>query len=134
MKEIGVPDRVREIFLDHAVTWMSPTNVAVEVHKESPAVLLEDVKKIRKLSAKTREPCWSNKPIKHFFTVETCACAPSLSVGSSLFWRSVDNHNRTSERYIGKVALVLNNGWVKDRCDDTLDSRVRGYVLNMENE
>ena len=24
MKEIGVPDRVREIFLDHAVTWMSP--------------------------------------------------------------------------------------------------------------
>ena len=70
---------------------------------------------------------------KTLFTVES-ACAPSLSVGSSLFWRSVDNHNRTSERYIGKMALVLNNGWVKDRCDDTLDSRVRGYVLNMENE
>ena len=30
MKDFGVPDHVKNIFLNHAVTWMSPTNVAHE--------------------------------------------------------------------------------------------------------
>ena len=30
MKDFGVPDRFKNIFLNHAVTWMSPTNVAHE--------------------------------------------------------------------------------------------------------
>ena len=99
--------------------------------QEKKLVETAHVKKIRKLEVKTRDLCWSKIPIKHFFTVES-ACAPCISLGSSLFWRSCDNHNRTFERYIGKMALVLNNGWVKDKCDVTLDDRVRGYILNME--
>lgn len=130
MMKHGVPDRVKNIFLDHAVTWMSPVNVAVEVHKKDPSILLQDVKNIRKLAVDTRKLCWSKKPIKHFFTVES-ACAPCISHGSTEFWQNVENHNRTSERYIGKMGDVFKNGWVKDNQDDKLDNRVRGYVLNM---
>ena len=50
MKDLGVPDRVRDIFLDHAVTWMSPTNVAMVVHQECPPILADDVRALRVLT------------------------------------------------------------------------------------
>ena len=39
MKDLGVPDKVRDIVLAHAVTWMNPTNVVVVVYQESPPIL-----------------------------------------------------------------------------------------------
>ena len=69
MKAANVAEKVRDIFLDHAEKWLSPTNVAVIVHKEAPPVLLEDLKRIRVFSVNTRELCWSNKSIKSFLTV-----------------------------------------------------------------
>ena len=132
MKIHGVPDKVKEIFLDRAERWLAPVNVAVIVHQEVPPILLEDLKRIRVFSVDTRELCWSNKSVKSFLTVES-ACAPCVSIGSSLYWQSLDNHNRTCERYIGKMGLVFKNGWVQDSDDQGLDNRVRGYVLNMEN-
>ena len=131
MKVHGVPDNVKEIFLNHGEKWMSPTNVAVAVHQEVPPILQEDVRQIRVLSVETRQLCWSNRSIKSFFTVES-ACAPCVSHGDSAYWRSLDNHNRSCERYIGKMGLVFKNGWVQDSKDGSVDDRVRGYVLNME--
>ena len=61
-----IPDRVKNILLDHAVTWLSPTNVAVVAHQESPPILAEDVKKVRDLSVYTRALAWSKKDIRSF--------------------------------------------------------------------
>ena len=131
MKDFGVPDRVKNIFLDHAVTWMSPTNVAVVVHKESPPILANDVRSVRVLTVNTRQLCWGKKGIRAFFTVES-GCAPCMSTGDSHYWRSMDNHNRVCERYIGKMGLVFKEGWVKDSMDGKVDRRVRWYVLSQE--
>ena len=125
MEAFGVPDRVKNIFLDHAVTWLSPTNVAVVAHQESPPILAEDVRKIRALTLKTRELAWSKKDMRSFFRVES-GSSPCLSVGSSRYWRALDNHNRVCERYIGKMALVFKQGAVKDSEDGSVDRRVRG--------
>ena len=48
--------------------------------------------------------------------------------------RGLDNHNRVCERYIGKMGLVFKEGWVKDSTDGKVDRKVRGFVLNQENE
>lgn len=133
MKAYGVPTKVKEIFISHAEKWLSPQNAAVVVHKAVPPVLLEDIKKIRKLAVNTRKLCWGKEQIKAFLTVESAA-APCITRGTPDFWRSVDCHNRTCERYVGKMAVVLKKRYVKDTTDITLDSKVRGYVLNMENE
>ncbi len=115
------------------MTWMSPTNVAVAVHQEQPPISAEDLKKIRVLEVDTRKFCWSRKGIiKSFMTVESI-CAPCMIVGDSVYWRSLENHNRVCERYIGKMGLVFKNGWVKDSEDCSVDKRVRGYVLSQEN-
>ena len=133
LKGFGVPETVKDIFLHHAEQWLSPMNVSVVVHQENPPLSIEDIKKVRVTSVNTRELCWSNRKVRSFFTVES-AFAPCISIGSSDFWRSIDNHNRSCERYIGKMALVLKKGWVRDSGNVTVDSRVRGYVLNMEND
>ena len=109
MKANVVPEKVKQIFLDHAEKWLSPINAAVVVHKEAPPVSVDDLKKIRKLSVKTRQLCWSKNKIQSFLTVES-ACAPCLSYGTSAYWRAIDNHNRTCERYIGKIGLVFKHG------------------------
>ena len=83
MMEFGVPERVKDIFLDHAVTWMSPTNVAVVVHRESPPILLQDVRALRVKGVKTRELCWSKKGVKSFLTMES-NCAPCMSIGAHI--------------------------------------------------
>ena len=49
-RDLGVPDIVRDIFPDHAVTWMNPTNVVVVVHQESPPILADDVMALRVLA------------------------------------------------------------------------------------
>ena len=59
-------------------------NVAVCVHQEVPKSLPEDIKMIRVLSFDTRKLCWSNKPLKYFFTVKN-DCAPCISVGTSQY-------------------------------------------------
>ena len=131
MKSINVADKVKEIFLNHASKWLSPINVAVAVHQNNPAINIEELKYISVNSVNTRELCWSDQPLKSFFTSESSA-APCITAGSSIYWQSLDNHNRSCERYIGKMGLVFKNGWVRDNSNSDLDNRVRGYVLSME--
>ena len=133
MKAHGVADKVKEIFIDHAEKWLCPKNAAVVIHKEVPPVLPEDLRKLGVFSVNTRELCWSSKGIKSFLSVES-ACAPCVSAGSSSYWRAIDNHNWSCERYIGKMGLVLKNKWVQDSKSAKLDEKVRGYVLNMEDK
>ena len=111
--------------------WLSPLNAAEVIHQKAPPLLQENLKQIKVLEVKTRDLCWSNKKIKSFLTVESTH-APCCIYGDSEYWRSIDNHNRTSEWYIGKMSLVLKNGWVQDSKSPDVDNRVRGYVLSME--
>ena len=133
MRLHGVPEAVKTIFLDHAERWLCPINAAVVIHQEIPPILKEDLKKIRTTSVNTRALCWGKSGIRKFLTMES-VCAPCLSFGSSLYWRSLDNHNRSCERYIGKMAPILKSGRVKDSLDKHVDQKVHGCVLNMENE
>ena len=43
MKDYGVPEKVKTIFLDHAERWLSPINVAVVVHQENPPITVDDL-------------------------------------------------------------------------------------------
>ena len=79
---------------------MSPVNAAVCAHQVAP-VILEDNK-----GDISGELCLSNKPVKSFLTVES-ACAPCITRGSSPYWRSLENHNRAAEPYIGKMSDVI---------------------------
>jgi len=53
------------------------------------------------------------KALKSFFTIES-QCVPCLSIGSSDFWNSADNHNRTCKRYIGLMKDIIDKRKVID--------------------
>ena len=40
--------------------------------------------------------------------------APCLQIDDEVFWNSIDNHNRSCERYIGLMSHRLSEGRVKD--------------------
>ena len=101
------------------------------IHQKAPPILQENLKQIKVLEVKTRDLCWSNKKIKSFLTVESTHALCCI-YGDSEYWRSIDNNSCTSQQYIGKMSLVLKNGWVQDSKSPDVDNRVRGYVLSME--
>ena len=60
--------------------------------------------------------------------------APCMVYGDVIFWNSIDNHNRTCERFIGKMSTYLMEGKVKDGKNTsdmaTIDRRLQGYICS----
>ena len=81
---------------------MSPVNAAVCVHQVAPVILEDNKGDISKHKGTVLEQQTS----KSFLTVKS-ACAPCITRGSSPYWRSLENHNRAAEPYIGKMSDVI---------------------------
>ena len=52
MKASGVPDEVKVCFLNHTETWLSPKNVALSLHQETPPMTIECFVKLFKALAR----------------------------------------------------------------------------------
>ena len=72
--------------------------------------------------------------IKEFYTKSTKQ-AWCLRAGSPSFWRSIDNHNRTFERFNGYLGKILEKKsiWdfktVEER--PVVDQKFRGFIVNL---
>jgi len=134
----SVANLVLKYFLDHASEWLTSKNVALSVHAEVAPYTAEAVKThqslpdhvdIRRLLQK------KNTTLKDFFT-KSSKFAPCISAGhvSPAFWQSIDNHNRSTERLIGKLKNVIQDSKVNNPLaqQTALDIRLRAYLCNME--
>ena len=74
---------------------------------------------------------WMSVPLKSYFTFQS-KHARCLTVVNEFFWNSVDNHNRSCERFIGRISRSLNDKKVRDFRSreemDNTDLRIRGYI------
>ena len=99
-------------FYDHAQQWVTPINVALSVYAEVPPYSVEAVQTgyfpdsvvARKLLEERKAS------LKDFFTLESKAAACILcSEVPVAHRRNIDNNNRATERYIGKLKNVVQN-------------------------
>jgi len=131
-----VNEAIKRSFLAHATTWLNPTNVALSIHSDNPPFppsAIQSVEQSLPLEVNTQQMLWNRTPLRSFFSAKS-KFAPCLVWRDPQFWRSIDNHNRTCERFIGKMSMVLEEGRVrKGRGGVNMaeyNSRIRGYVVN----
>ena len=61
----------------------------------------------------SKQLAWKRAPIGSCFGSSSKA-APCLQIDDKVFWNSIDNHNRSCERYIGLMSRCMSEGRVKD--------------------
>lgn len=111
-----VENVVKPIFLKHFIAWMNPTNVALNTHAKQPAFHikhLQDIHQILPVETDTRIHGWRRTPLRSFYTSSSKE-APCVKLGNKCFWTCIDNHNRTCERYIGRMSQCLLGGKIRD--------------------
>ena len=97
-------------FLDHAVHWLSPKNVSLSVFSKVPPYCMEAVETspfpdvvntVALLQDRTSR-------LRNFFisASENAPCITITSVSLN-FWKTIDNSNRSTERRIGKLTLIV---------------------------
>ena len=115
---------------------MNPINVTVNVHSKSPAFQakhLKDPDQQLPGDVDTKQLAWKRAPIRSFFGSSSKA-APCLQIEDEVFCNSIDNHNRSCERYIGLMSRCLSEGRVKDFREAEekrqVDIRIRGFICH----
>ena len=81
-------------FLSHAVTWMSPKNMAISLHSTYLSFPIADVRKICTMAVDTKEMLLSAVILQYWKSMFPC-----IFIRSSDFWQRIDNHNRTLESW-----------------------------------
>ena len=72
--------------------------------------------------------------LKDFFTVEskTASCITCLEVPAA-HWRNMENNNRATERFTGKLKGVVQNKILDSSSHpDKTDIRLRAFLCNMD--
>ena len=100
--------------VQHASQWLSPKNIALSVHAEVPPYTVNAVKeKAIPKNVDIQQMLLKRKQLRDFFT-EKSKFSPCIACFSSpMFWKSIDNNNRSAERFIGRLKLIV-NGMVLD--------------------
>ena len=125
MTEI-IESSVKKIFIKHALTWLSLENLSVAVFSDLPPITKQYVQRIRVQTIDRDRLLWvKNIGLRDFFRIEP-QFSPCLHKGSALFWKTASNHNRTCERFIGRMADILEQGLIKDSPD--IDTKAHGYL------
>ena len=123
---------LKKTFTKHFVAWMNPTNIALNTHSKDPAFNLKDLQDPQQSlpeNVSNESLAWQRASIKKFFIMKSKQ-APCIKAGNKSFGNSVDNHNRTCERFIGKISQCLLQGRIRDSKASNVDERIRGYVCN----
>ena len=106
---------------------MNLINVTLNVHLKSAAF------QAKHLKDPDQQLAWKRAPIRSNFWFSSKA-APCLQIDDKVFWNSIDNHNRSRERYIGLMSRCLSEGRVKDfrNAKEKLqvDIRIRGCICH----
>ena len=132
---LEIADIALKYFLKHATCWLSPKNVALSMHGETPPYSAEAVKvcmlpdtvdiKSHLMDRTTR--------LKHFFTTQS-KIAPCISYSRIplQFWKTIHNNNRSNERRIGRLKNIVNDkiGDEPSQMNKT-DMRLRAFLCNM---
>ena len=126
--KIRAPKKVKDIFLAHATNWLSEFNVVAVIHQNEPPFSYDDV--ILSAGNRVTSPkIWTSESLLDFVGIESLL-APCFLNRDSNHWRSIENHNRTAERMIGKVNIIISNKHLTD--DGLIDNKCRAYILSME--
>ena len=127
---------VNRYFIQHALSWISPHNVALSFYSENPPFTKEALTYLSSLpeevsAEKLLLTIARGTVLKHFFTVDGKS-APCVSFGSNEFWKCIDNHNRSNEREIGKLKRFVAQKKIQDSSSQgqQTDVRLRSCLCN----
>lgn len=128
--EAKAKEQVKKIYVNHALTWLDSENVSLSVFsKNNPfdKSSLQRVSKVLSLEARTKMLWNKRSKLPSFFTAES-ASAPCLADSSAdtTFWQVCMNCNRSCERYIGRIKLILEKRQIRDGPDS--DQRMNGII------
>jgi len=132
--EMLVDHSLKKVFIKHFCSWMNPVNVTLNVFSKNPAYQvkhLEDPQQNLSDEVDTQQLAWKRMPLKSYFSSRS-KVAPCLEIPSKKFWNSVDNHNRSCERFIGHMSRCLTAKKVRDfktsQEKNRTDMKIRGYI------
>ena len=134
-KEVDLPvfEAIWKHFVQLASQWLSPKNIALSVHTEMPLYTIAAVKeKAFPKNVDIQQALLKRKQLRNFFTKES-KFSPCIACSSSpMFWKSIDNNNRSTEWFIGRLKLIV-NGMVRDDLQnfDKTDLRILATLHNV---
>jgi len=134
-KEVDLPvfEAIWKHFVQHASQWLSPKNIALSVHAEVPPYTVDAVKeKAFPNNVDIEQALLKRKQLRDFFTEESKLSPCIACFSSPMFWKSIDNNNRSTERFIGRLKLIV-NGMVRDDLQnlDKTDLRILATLHNV---
>ena len=134
--EPNISEVAMKYFLSHASQWLSWKNVALSVFAEVAPYTAEAVKTSESFPTDV-DVCAllqdRSTLLKQFFTAKSKE-APCITTDiTPMFWKSIENHNRSTERRIGRLKGLINNKVQDDPTQLSLsDLRLRAHLCNME--
>lgn len=128
---------IKPYFMRHAVTWVGGQNLAINAFSNDAPFSVQDLLNDRQRlprSIPTEEYLWQPRSIREFYVRRT-KDAWCLRSATPSFWRSIDNHNRTCERYNGYLGKIFERKTINDFETEedrpTVDRRFRGFMINL---
>jgi len=128
---------IKPYFMRHAVTWVGGQNLAINAFSNDAPFSVQDLLNGRQRlprSIPTEEYLWQPRSIREFY-VQRTKDAWCLRSATPSFWRSIDNHNRTCERYNGYLGKIFERKTINDFETEedrpTVDRRFRGFMINL---
>ena len=106
-----VADVVLKYFVEHGSQWLSPKDVALSLFSDCPPFSFNAVKTSSSLPAdvdtRVQLQCRAAR-LRNFFTVRSQR-APYVKLNSipAMFWKTIENNNRCTERRIGKLRNII---------------------------
>ena len=119
----------RKVLLKNAAASLNPTKVALSVFSDNPLFplsVLFSTEQFLPLPVNTYEMLWDRSSLRSLFS-EKRKCAPCLQYSNARFKRSIDIHNRTSKRFIGKLPAVVEGKSASTISEIPADEGIRSY-------
>ena len=134
-KEVDLPvfEAIWKHFVQHASRWLSPKNIASSVHAEVPLYTVDAVKeKAFPKNVDIHPALLKRKQLRDFYAEESKFSSCIACFSSPMFWKSIDNNNRSTERFIGRLKLIINS-MVRDDLQnfDKTDFRIPATLQNV---
>ena len=131
-----ITSNVMKYYVQHAPQWLSWKNVALSVYAEVPPYTVEATKTSTNLpQAIDVVYLLQNRSarLKHFFTQKN-KDTPYIALSNInfTFWKSIGNHNRSTERRIEKLKNLVNERIIDTSQINHTDLRLRAHLCNME--
>ena len=110
-KEVDLPvfEAIRKHFVQHAPQWLSPKIIALSVHAEVPPYTVDAVKEMAvSKNVDIQQALLKRKQLRDFFTEESKFSPCIACFSSPMLWKSIDNNNRSNERFFARLKLIVN--------------------------